>query len=416
MTPAKTGGTRGGNFEIDRRVAGVGRIRFSIGNRSLRRWNRFNALIDKLLENDQFEILKALAQGQILPGQLLEADRADRTKATLADVKLAARLWDRELAGGRIERGALSSTLPRMAPSARTRKRYHDSFVRLQRKAGAWLGADATVAAFADVPWGELAEAWGASAADWMHLRRALSRFLTVYLGGKWAPFRHQVLQHVPARKVRKRRPRLSVEKFHELVAAAPGHAAAAFWVLAITGMRVGEYLACRFEDLHRATRTLHVPGTKTQSSDADLEIAPALWPYVERGIPSRLRYKWLHIHWMRACVATGLGRMVPTGRFRDVVVRGKRDRGTGKRAPDRVERREVLRYEGLHIHDLRHCTGQWAIDAGVDESKVQAQLRHETASQTRDYVIRNASGEVSRALAGVLLQPTPKRSKEAAS
>jgi integrase len=409
MTPAQTGGKRGGNFEIDRIVKGR-RIRFSIGNRSIKRWNRFNGLIDKLIENDQFEILEALAKGEIAPGQLLEADRGDRTKATLADVKLRARLWDRKTDDGRIEKGALSSTLPKMAPGPRTRKRYHDSFVRLQRKAPAWLDADATVGDLADVPWSAVATAWGASAADWMHLRRAVSRFLTIYLGGKIAPFRHQVLAGFPAKKVKKRRPNVTVGQFLELVAASPPHAAAAFWVLAVTGMRVGEYLACTREHVHARTRTLHVPGTKTEGSDADIEVAAEFWGFIEQGIPSRIRYKWLHNYWKRACVKVNLGRLAPTGRFRDVPVWGKHG------IAQRVDRVEVTRYEGLHIHDLRHCTGQWAIDAGVDESKVQALLRHEHASQTRDYVIRNASGEVSKALVGVLLQPNPNARKEVAS
>jgi integrase len=58
----------------------------------------------------------------------------------------------------------------------------------------------------------------------------------------------------------------------------------------------------------------------------------------------------------------------------------------------------------GVTLHSLRHCCGQWAVNAGVLEAQVQAALRHETASTTRIYTLQKARGQVARALAGVFL------------
>ena len=53
--------------------------------------------------------------------------------------------------------------------------------------------------------------------------------------------------------------------------------------------------------------------------------------------------------------------------------------------------------YEGLRLHDLRHCHGQWATDEGAPESKVQAALRHASPVMTRRYVLKKDRGEVAR-------------------
>jgi integrase len=61
-------------------------------------------------------------------------------------------------------------------------------------------------------------------------------------------------------------------------------------------------------------------------------------------------------------------------------------------------------------IHDLRHVHGQWAINAGVPESKVQSSLRHKSASMTRDYVMQRDTGDVSRVLADLVTAKPQRR------
>jgi integrase len=58
-----------------------------------------------------------------------------------------------------------------------------------------------------------------------------------------------------------------------------------------------------------------------------------------------------------------------------------------------------------LRLHDLRHCTGQWAINEGVPEAKVQTTLRHTTPEMTRRYTKQKDKGEVATAVADVMLR-----------
>lgn len=383
MTPATTGGKRGGNLELERQITELGttrkerRIRVSVGTTDPKVHRRVNAIVDKLVEAQRFDVLRALRDGEISVSDLIAADRDGKAATSAGAVRLRQYLWDRVVTHGegeRAEAGAISRALNRVKGD-RTRGRYLDSFKALQRKAEAYLPVDARVIDLVNVPWDELYESWGATNADWMHLRRALSRFGTLHTADKWSKFARRIRQVVPAKKVKKRRPNLSAEQFKEIVAKAPAHAAAAYWVIALTGVRVGEYLASTKANLNAKAQTYTVPGAdKNEVGDFPLRVAPRLWIFLERGIPSRLRYKWLRIHWQRACKAAGVS--------------------------------------GITIHDLRHCHGQWAINADVHESKVQGSLRHENPAQTRDYVMQAGTLDVSEALADLLLDPAPKRRK----
>lgn len=389
MMVRRTGGKRGGNLELEREIGALGetrkekRIRVSIGSTDIKHHRRANAIVDKLIEAHRFDVLRALRDGEITVPELIESDRDGKPARSLASIRLRAYLWDRIVAGvdgDTTEPGAISRAIGKVK-GARTRGRYLQSFKALQTKAEAFLPVDAKVIDLVRVPWEDLYDAWGASNADWMHLRRALSRFATLYTGDKWSKFARKLRQVVPAKKVKKRRPNLPISRFKTIIESAPPHAAAAYWVLAITGVRVGEYLASTKANLDRETRTYTVPGAaKNEVGDFPLRVDERWWIYLERGIPSRLRYKWLNIHWTRACKAAGV--------------------------------------EGVTMHDLRHCHGQWAIDAKVAESKVQGSLRHENPAQTRDYVMQAGVLDVSTALADAILGTAvtpPKKGKRPA-
>ena len=428
MTPHTTGGNGVGNLQIDRQITSLGvtrderRIRVSLGSRDPKKLTRVNTIIDKLVEREAFDVLRALRDGAISPLALIEADRNDKTALTVSRVKLRAYLWDRDV-DGIVEVGAISRTLVKV-PGARNRQRYLDSFVALQRKAEKVLGPDAQVADLLTVSWDELYKSWGATNADWMHLRRALSRFASLYMGDKYDVFARQLRQIIPAKKAKKRRPKLTAEQFIAITEAVPAHAAAAYWVLVITGVRIGEYLRSRKEHLHAPTHTYDVPGTKTDASDDTVGVDPRWWIYLERGIPARLEYKWLHTYWTRACVSLGLGSLVDTGKTRRVRKKLERGQQYSHRSGDGAIREvraaayetvPVLRYVGPTLHDLRHCHGQWAVNEGVAESKVQGSLRHENPSQTRDYVMQAGTRDVSSALADRLLgtaEPAPTKQR----
>jgi hypothetical protein len=118
--------------------------------------------------------------------RLVEADRQNRLSGAyvLADLVVQENLWK-----------AVERILPRMGQAPASRKRYECSFDALKRKASDRLGATASIADLVHVPWAEVKEAWGRSAADWNHLRRALSSFLTLALNDKYHSFRRSVMQ-----------------------------------------------------------------------------------------------------------------------------------------------------------------------------------------------------------------------------
>lgn len=387
MMVHRTGGTRGGNLEVERQITQLGktrkqrRIRRSLESSDVKLLRRAHTTIDKLVADQRWDVLRAYRDGDLSTSDLLAADRKGKASRSLAGIRLQQFLWDRIVAtasGDVVTPGAISKAMIRVKGKS-TRNRYLQSFRSLQEKAGIELSPDACVIdLLTAVDWDDLYDRWGTSNADWMHLRRSLSRFATLHTGDKWSRFARKLRAIVPTKKVKKRRPNLTIEQFKAVVASAPAHAAAAYWVLAATGVRVGEYLASTRASLNKPALTYLVPGAaKNSVGDFPLRVDARWWPYLERGIPSRLRYKWLRIYWVRAREAAGVGTVT--------------------------------------LHDLRHCHGQWAINAKVDESKVQGSLRHESPAQTRDYTMQAGTIDVSAALAdGLLGQATEPRRRKA--
>jgi hypothetical protein len=368
----------------------VGRLNISLGTQNRQRFERRKAVLRKLLDDSQLEVLLAVKQGTVTIEELVEADRAGRLKgaAILANLKVRANLW-----------AAIEETLPAMGGCDDTRRRYRTSLRVLEtlpdKKLRKKLSRKARVQDLVSVPWTQLRSAWQRarkSPADWNHLRRAVSHFLTVLLGDVRHPFRHEVIKNIPsAKEGRGRTPELTVEEFWSIVQAVPAHARPCFVTLAATAMRPKEYLACTKANLNPATCAIAVPGTKTAESADTVYVAPKLWPWIEAGIPSPLQSRWMHIYWWRACVQLGLGRYEPEIRDGAPVIR-KVTLRNGK-----TIEREARRYTGLRIYDLRHVFAQLASDAGAPTAKVQAALRHANPAMTRRYEMRKAKGEVAR-------------------
>lgn len=348
MSPHKMRGSRG-NFRFDRVFPGVGRINVSSGTTSAQEFKRRDAVLTKLFDSSQLEVLKAFQQGSITIEQLIDADRAGRLRSAelLSEVALRQNLW-----------AAAEQTLPAMGKSPETRRRYYTSLKKLRERSK--LGKDAKVADLARVEWKKLAGGWEESSADWNHLRRAVSTFLTTLLGDVYHPFRRTVMKQIPtADEGTGREPDITVERFLEIVARVPAHARPCYWVLALTGMRTGEYLRCTKAHLDARAHTVAVPGSKTGASRAKVEVEAELWGWIETGIPSPLRYGWMRKYFKRAVEAIG--------------------------------------QKELRLHDLRHFMAQLASDAGAPTALIQAAMRHRDPSMTRRYEMRKAKGEVAR-------------------
>ena len=356
MSPTRTGNESGASFRFDRLFAGVGRIQRSSGTTRLGEFRKRDAILTKLFENAQLEVLRSFQRGDVTIEQLVEADRVGRLKGAdlMSDMTLRQSLW-----------AAIEDTLPKMGTSDETRRRYHTSLAKLQRLGQRWLPASAQVGDLATVDWRQLNAAWGGSAADWNHMRRALSTFLSTVLGDVYHPLRRTVMKSIALRAERPRVPDLSVEQFWRIIALTPEHARACYVVLAASGMRLGEYLRCTKAHLHPETCAIQVPGTKTAASADVIYIDAQLWPWVELGVPSPLQRKWMWTYWKRAVREVG--------------------------QPD------------LRLHDLRHFYSQLADEAGASTEQVMAALRHSNPATTRGYKTRKVKGEVARMVGGAL-------------
>lgn len=360
MSPARTG--PGGNFRFDRVFPGVGRIAASSGTRRLSEYRKRDALLSRLYEKPRLDLLRALKDGTLTIQELLEADRLDALGSVTADLIGRRPLWP-----------TVDATLPLMARGAATRRRYRYSLEAL--KAAGALTRAAKVADLARVDWTALERAWGHSPADWMHLRRAVSRFLAVALGDVYHPLRRQVMRLIPRRREPHRVPDVQPADFRAIVAQTPRPLQPAYWTLALTGARLGELLHLTKADVNPAAHTVRIRSSKTDTdaSDRVLPVVPRLFGWVEAAVPVPVTEWTLRYHWYRACEAAG--------------------------------------YAKVRLHDLRHFTGQTLADAGRSEASIGRFLGQTTPAITRRYTDRKLRQGDAEALAGALVPlPTAKK------
>jgi len=137
---------------------------------------------------------------------------------------------------------------------------------------------------------------------------------------------------------------------------------------IAALGLDTGEYLELTEDHLRPNIHAIEAPGTKTYVRHGTLHVDPRLWEWVERAIPSRVRYGWLRKHFKRALKSIGAD-------------------------------------ETLRLKDLRHLLGQWCTDAGMSEARVQTAMRHASPNMTRRYAKQRDRGEAARVMADVMLK-----------
>lgn len=352
MSPTKT--SADGCYRFDRVFRGLGRLQVSSGARTLREYHRRDALLTKLYEQGRLDLLRGLKRRDLSITELLDADRRDVLATARADhLALRRPLWQAAEAS--------------LAAQSSNVDRYRDSLAAL-RRSGILLDT-ATVGQLADVDWRALEAAWGHSAADWNHLRRMISRVLTLLLEGAHHPFRHQVLRDFPLRRETGREPDLTPAAFHVALAALEPPFRPFVWVLAATGMRPGELWQGQPDDLMPLTMAYRIHRrVKNRTSVRSIELDANVYAVLASCLPATVKQDRVLRAWGRACATVGIAH--------------------------------------LTLHDLRHCFAQWAMDAGVSEADLQRQLGHLTPAMTRRYQMRKQRRRVTEVVAGVLGAP----------
>ncbi len=345
------------NKRIRRRLTrhGIPLLQINSGTTNDKVFVRRERLVDQLIDEVQIDVLKALADGT-LTMEIVEAHVRDHGLSgggLLAQVVLSRPLWD-----------VVEETLPRMGRADATRTRYTLSSQQLRARVDDADGL--RIRDLLSVDWEALLEIWPGGASDWMHLRRFISRFLSIVLGGKWHPMRHQMLARIPTQTEAERITALSPEEFLRIVEHAREDMRAPLMTLVLTGMRMGEYLACDETNLLPSITSVKVPGTKTARSQGLVKVNADWWHWVEFGIPAPVRYRRFFTLFKEAVEAAGLPRT-------------------------------------LRLHDLRHAHGQWAVENGVPEAFVQVSLRHTNASTTRRYTQSSNLSAVADGLAAAM-------------
>lgn len=314
------------------------------------------AAVDSLIEDSQIAVLQKLTTKprQLTLEKLVEAQRRGELRGSniLTSLALSENLWE-----------AFDKQLPTMGKSKETRKRYKVTRDALELKSGIPKGAKVNDLLL--VEWQRLCDSWGRGASDWMHVRRFISAFLSKQLGDVFHPFRRAVVTKIPTVAEVERVPDLTPEVFWKIIEKCPEHARPAYVTLVLTGMRRGEYLRCTRESLMPATLSIRVPGSKTARSSGVVSVEESMWPWIEAGIPSPLRYKRLRETWVDACSKAGV--------------------------------------TDVRLHDLRHALAQWATNEGVPQVKIQDAMRHTSPAMTTKYSRQKSKGEVATAISNVL-------------
>jgi len=352
VTPDRTFGDRG-SYRFDEQIPGVGRLRLKSGAKTLRaHWQRV-ALVRKLRDQGRLDLLKALKAREITVLELLDSDRRNDLPRLVADVYGARPLWK-----------AVDETLDGITRQPATVETYRKSWRALQ--ASGALPGTAKVADLARIDWGKLEAAWGRSPASWNQVRRAVSRVLTLLLGAKEHPLRLAVLKKFPKRREVERMPELSPADFRKALKRMERPLQGPILLLAMTGMRLGEYE--RLTPAHLGQHSIRVPGTKTDDSPRTLPIAPELWGWVTAAVPCPVSSDLLRVRWYAALDRAGIPR--------------------------------------VRLHDLRHCAAQWLTDAGRSLTSISVTLGHASIAQTQKYAKRRLRQDDALAMAKLLAIP----------
>lgn len=341
---------RRNSYRCDLRLRVIGRIARLTGATRRKEHDARVEILRELYAGGKWDVLEALRDSRFSVSEVVGAYRAGRVADLMASLVLEQPL-----------QAAIEAWLPESAPAASTRTRYRVSWLALQRVAG--FDAQSAIGDLVNLDWRRVRTQLPGGRHHWKHVRGFVSKFLSDHVD---QGTRERVMEAMPkVGKIPGRVPDLTPDAFWRIVAEIPEHVRAAPVAIVATGMRLGEFLGCREEHLLALTKQLRIPGTKTDSSAAVVPIAADLWPWLERAIPCPVGQWRLRELWRDACKRVGV--------------------------------------EDVHLHDLRHCYGQWLVNVGIPEEAVQRALRHETASMTRRYTRQKDLRRPAEAIAGVL-------------
>jgi len=164
---------------------GVGRINCVSGATTVSEHRKRDALLTKLFTTGRLQLLSAIRRGDLTVNELYAATWLARSRLAPTDVVLKRRLWD-----------ALDAWQPTCARAPATRTRAAVAIRALRRSRV--LGEGAAVADLATVDWAALYNRNFIGPTGWNHIRRTISRFLTMLLGDKFHEYRRRVLAQWP--------------------------------------------------------------------------------------------------------------------------------------------------------------------------------------------------------------------------
>lgn len=361
---------------LERIVPGIGRVSIRTGARSLEEHKARVALFDRLLEAGQLDTINLLLSGEVSWMELRQAQRKNRLRSdTLAaDVALARGLWQ-----------AVTSTLPRMGTAPATRERYELAFLHLQKHGADFLPDSALVTDLKTVSWADVfANMVELSASSRNQVRRAVSAFLTVFLGDKFHPFRRQITKAMGTLEDDEAPPKeITAEEFWTNLAATHEAVQPTVITLAASGLRVGEFLQCNEMSAKRLP-LIWVPGGKTGAGERS--IAPELLPFAKQSIPCNL---------------------AP----RPKVWRGVQYDARYKRIYKAMKAAEEATGIPWSPHYLRHLYAQLATDE-LPSVLAQQGLGHRTSAMTDRYAKRRTTARVSAVVGSALLAAKKVRGK----
>lgn len=362
---------RTGNGRIDLRIKGFGEFRKSAGTTKPAVFRRRVALV-RLLGNElgEHDLLRALLNDEISWGEIERAQRQQRLRDPhlLASVRL-----DRPLEDALQQ--VLGWLLARRKPRT-TIDWYRTNFGYLVAPLGV-LHKRATVRDLSQVDWPLVLAQWEASPATKNGLRRAISRALTILLEDKFHPFRRALMNpdKWPIQEVPKRSRAMNVELFWQLIDRVPERLRDCYLLLAVTGMRVGEYLNDAHLTVDRMGGALLVKGKTDYKRYA---IAPNARYLLASAVPCRA-----------APVSRTPSRIQNDPRYR-ALLRAWQAAGA------------AIGYPHVGLHDLRRLYVRAGVRQ-VGETATQHAVGHETAEVTREYAREDRADEVAVAVADYL-------------
>ncbi len=334
---------------VDRMIDGM-RVRFSTRARTAADHRLRLALVEKLLRQGATETVELLRQGGLAWATVIAADRQGRLGYLGQDLQLHEPIGD---------------TSDRLFPRSHTGIRYRDSLAALMRETG--IRPSDPILRLRTVAWDRLAEGWPASPDDWNHLRRAVSRLLSLLVGKKH-PLRLEIVAQIPIKPTVARQVLLPLERLSELPlllgTADRRHVA----LLLATGLRKGEWERLTPEHLAGGW-VLAVPGTKTAKAVRTFRLDPRVHLLASEALANP-RSEW---------------------HLRQALAAASRRLGIG----------------GIRIHDLRHLAGQLAEKALWPDGVVNYWLGH-APGMTQRYTRRPPDPTECRRLADLLADWLP--------